>query len=711
MQSKYNIIISSLFAILVTWTIFAAIPYFRFNGPYPQVDTQILFLHFLCSIMFFYFAVRVFIDKNAMAILQHPLIIFSFLLALISLLSSSLSKNLNISLSGSPQIGQGTFWYFDLTIMSIIFSQVTYLKNIRIIIFINLLIVTGVVSLFTFYPNWQGIPISFYYFTDYLCFYGVLTFIVLTTITKNLYIHLFGFLLLGLYFMFLENRAATLFWSTTFLAGVFYYCFQYFKKNNVIAKITKILFSDFIFVFIIIIISFLIVSSSVYFWSENYTLSSSIKGTILDAPIVRGKIFETSLYSLDSLKNLLFGNGWGLIPDLLLENMNQWQYDELRQGYNLHFHTHNEVAEHLVSVGLIGGLLFIIYLYFVFKYSGELNLQAKLGWLLFFKINCFWFMWVGTFAVFAVVVSCLIFQPEKLNYKEKINKIKFQFMYKKSVISLLAICSGCFVFYGSYLNYQSIRVNSLLNYKAISQYLNNKKYTNDQECLSYYNDFNRGGYMLDMFLSGYMGHLMTIEKNKVDDKDLRLLEELKCKANDLIKTNNFTTSLLSTAIQADTDFYYKFVDVEDKKDQINKNYKYWLYKANVLAERMPNRGDLLLPFLSYAISNGKSNDALNICKKNISGLDAFCYLIKANSILSNSNLDESSLQNSINLIKKSLNLGLFNELVYGFWFQKCIEDNKVFCNHGYKGIPLSPDIIFLISNKEKLALEELIRAQ
>ena len=64
-----------------------------------------------------------------------------------------------------------------------------------------------------------------------------------------------------------------------------------------------------------------------------------------------------------------------------------------------------------------------------------------------------------------------------------------------------------------------------------------------------------------------------MKKIRIDDKDLRLLEELKCKANELIKTNNFTTSLLSTAIQADTDFYYKFVDVEDKKDQINKNYK------------------------------------------------------------------------------------------------------------------------------------------
>ena len=304
MQSKYNIIISSLFAILVTWTIFAAIPYFRFNGPYPQVDTQVIFLHFLCGIMFFYFAIRVLIDKHAMAILQHPLIFFSFLLALVSLISSLLSKNLNNSFSGSPQIGQGAFWYFDLTIMAIIFSQVTYLKSTRIMIFINLLIVTGVVSLFTFYPNWQGIPISFYYFTDYLCFYGVLTFILLTSITKNLYLHLLGFLLLGFYFNFLDNRAANLFWSTTFLAGIFYYCIQNFKKNNVKEKIKSILFSDFMFVFIIIFISFLIVSSSIYFWPESYSLPSHIKGTILDAPVVRGKIFETSLYSLDTVGDL-----------------------------------------------------------------------------------------------------------------------------------------------------------------------------------------------------------------------------------------------------------------------------------------------------------------------------------------------------------------------------------------------------------------------
>ncbi len=702
---------SSLFAVLVTWTIFAAIPYFRFNGPFPQVDTQIIFLHFLCGIMFFYFAVNVLNSKFKTDFLSHPLISFSFLLALISLISSLFSNNFNISASGSPQIGQGVFWYFDLTIMSIIFSQITNLKKIRIIIFVNLLIVTTLVSLFTFFPNWKGIPISFYYFTDYLCFYGVLTFILFTSITKNFFFHLLGFLLLGLYFTFLENRSAILFWCTTFTAAAIFYCFQLFKQNNITKKIKSILFSDLIFVFVIIFISFLIVSSSIYFWPEDYSLPSNIKGTLLDAPVVRGKIFETSLYSLNSLKDLLVGNGWGLVPDLLLENMNPWQYDELRQGYNLHFHTHNEIAEHLVSVGLVGSLLFIIYIYFIFKFSGELNFHTKLGWLLFFKINCFWFMWVGTFAAFAVVVSSLIFQSKKIDHKQSFLNFTFQFMYKKSVISFLSICSGCFILYGSYVTYKSIKVNSLLNYTAIMQYLDNKKYTDDKKCLSYYNDLDRGGFMLDIFLSGYTSHLFNIESDKVDDKDLKFLEELKCKADDLIKTNNFTSSLLSTAIKVDADYYYKFGKNLEKQNLANRNYQNWLYKANILSEKMPDRGDLLLPFLSYAISNNKNNDALNICKKNITGLEAFCYLIEANSLLSNNNLSESNLQNSIDLIKKSIKLGLFNELVYGFWFQKCNVSNKEFCGHGNKGIPLSPDIIFLISDQEKLELEKLITEQ
>ena len=55
------------------------------------------------------------------------------------------------------------------------------------------------------------------------------------------------------------------------------------------------------FVFLIILISFLLLLCSIYFFDE-WTLPSHIKGTLLDAPVVRGKIMETSLYSLLDLK-------------------------------------------------------------------------------------------------------------------------------------------------------------------------------------------------------------------------------------------------------------------------------------------------------------------------------------------------------------------------------------------------------------------------
>ena len=62
---------------------------------------------------------------------------------------------------------------------------------------------------------------------------------------------------------------------------------------------------------------------------------------------------------------------------------------------------------------------------------------------------------------------------------------------------------------------------------------------------------------------------------------------------------------------ADTDFYYKFATMKIK-NMLNKNYGDWLYKANKISEYMPNRGELLLPFLSYAVNNNKAQDAPNM---------------------------------------------------------------------------------------------------
>ena len=65
------------------------------------------------------------------------------------------------------------------------------------------------------------------------------------------------------------------------------------------------------FVFIIFLLSFLIFFSSIYFWSQIIIYQLTLKDTILDAPVVRGKIFENSLYSLNKFKKFIYWKWMG----------------------------------------------------------------------------------------------------------------------------------------------------------------------------------------------------------------------------------------------------------------------------------------------------------------------------------------------------------------------------------------------------------------
>ena len=545
---------------------------------------------------------------------------------------------------------------------------------------------------------------SFYYFTDYLCFYGVLCFILFTTINKNIYLNILFFIFLGIYFSFLENRAAVLFWITTAIAGLGFWGLKLIIPYIDTRRFKDIFYSNYMFVLIIILISLLTLISSIYFWSNEYNLSLNIKDTILDAPVVRGKIMETSLYGLNDLKSFLFGVGWGMVPDLLLENMNSWQYDELRLGYNLHFHTHNDLAEHLISLGIVGGVLFVLYIYFIFKESDKFSFASKLGWLLFFKINCFWFLWTGTLPLFAIVVSCFIFTDIKKN------KLRTFFLkvsqVKRVSFSLLFFSIGALLFFGAIFSFSSTKVHSMLRYDRIIEHIKSKNDVNKKsKCLGFYSDFDRGGFLLERFLGRYADYIFSLNIKDVDADAFSVLYELQCKANSIIEKNNYTFALLNTAMQIDSNFYYKFGDTEEGREYLRKNYNKWFAKASIMSEKMPNRGDLILPFLSYASNNAKNEDALKVCMNKVKGIEAFCDLILAKKILDQEDINQELILQSIGLIKKAINKGIFNELIYGYWYNR----HEEFDFFGLRGIPLSPDIIFLISDKEKFKLEETIK--
>ena len=74
-----------------------------------------------------------------------------------------------------------------------------------------------------------------------------------------------------------------------------------------------------------------------------------------------------------------------------------------------------------------------------------------------------------------------------------------------------------------------------------------------------------------------------------------------------------------------------------------------------------------------------------------------CFLVKANQILSKSKINNKEIKKSISLIKQAVQKGIFNEILYGYWFGK----GNSYENWGLKGIPLAPDEIFLISKRKR----------
>ncbi len=698
-----DLIFISIAAILATWVIFGAMPYFSLNGKFPQVDTQIIFLHGLCSILFFYQAIKIIINKNEIKAFNHALIIIPFLLALLGVFTSLLSNNPNTSFYGSAQIGQGVFWYLDVVIMSALFSQIMQIKKVRWLLFLNLFFVTIFITFFTFYPGWKGLPISFYYFTDYLCFYGVLIFIMFTTLTKNIYLKIFCYIILGAYLSLLDNRTAIIVWISTLLILLTYYILKYANKFIEIKKFRVFLFSNGMFVFIIFFFSFLTLLSSLYFWPGDYMLPLAVKDTLLDSLVVRGKLIETVLMGLDSFKNLLFGFGWGIIPDILLEHMSVWQFSQLRLGSNLHFHSHNELAEHIVSLGLLGGVLFLLYIFFIFKNAEYFSFFSKLGWLVFFKINCFWFLWTGTLPLFVLVVSCFIsinnLQKPILIFL-KPDKIKQYFIVSLSIVI------GFFLIYGAIITYDSTKVYASITYGEINKSIkvNNKK---SDSCLESYRDFKRGGLLLEKYLNAYSAYLLKLSEEEIPDDALLVLQELQCKANKIISMEHPSNTLLSTAMLVDARYYFNLGETSKGKDYFKNYYEGWYMKALLMAERLPKRGDLLFPFLSYAINNNKTKDAAKLCQRQVKGIQGFCNIIFANQLLSNTPLDKNLINQSILLIKKGIEDGVFNELIPIYYWKQDPNDER-FAFPGVMGIPLSPNILFIISDKEKTELENII---
>ena len=391
--------------------------------------------------------------------------------------------------------------------------------------------------------------------------------------------------------------------------------------------------------------------------------------------------------------------------------MDTWQFDQLKVGFNLHFHTHNELIEHFVSIGLLGVILYILFIYSIFKLSENHGIFTKLAWLLFFKVSCFWFFWAATLPLMALAIACSVKNIQNYNfniyfYLENLFKKK-NLLYRR-VLSISYISLTLLMAYGVFLSYKSAQIYKKISYSKFLEFVNDNN-NFDEICSDYYNDHGRGGYYMIPFYDSYSTHLLL--KTDEEEKDSnKVLIMANCIADDLIFSRKALNSLISASLQVEAKSYIKAKKkLSEKRLNLYRenNYDRWMKKALLIDEKIPKRDEFLLPFLSFSLEANKIDNAISLCKKRKrKRIDAYCNLIYAYRIFEQKDLERDSILEGIGYIQKSIEKGILNEKIYGWWLEEDIEEN--INGYGMAGIPISPDIMFLISDKEGKKLLEIV---
>ena len=116
---KFEDIILILIGFILPWSIFFATPQLHI-GYWGQVEGMIVFNHFISAIVAL-ILLKKGSNKEIRQYFTNPVVLAPSLLALYSIFSALFQHLPVLSLYGSPQLGQGAFGYFALSLLTVLY--------------------------------------------------------------------------------------------------------------------------------------------------------------------------------------------------------------------------------------------------------------------------------------------------------------------------------------------------------------------------------------------------------------------------------------------------------------------------------------------------------------------------------------------------------------------------------------------------------------
>ena len=611
---KAAISVIFLFTLLSVASMFLGTPGLKF-GIWGQSEPILIGLHVCSAFLCLALTVLVAVDRHDYYLkrILHPFVLIPFALALWGFFVSLFHKAPVLTWFGSPETGDGAFWYLELSIIIASAIVIGGFRRAGTWLVVGVFALTTLVTVATVYylkggPN-ALVP---FFFSDYLglsgiCLAGIALSFRFPKYSKSLTL---AGLAIGLAIVFFSGNRATV--IIAFGLAPAFWVFLWLIERRWDVRIVRR-------VAMVSIALFIIVISSVIAVVDFHPYYIKYLGTPLEGPInslsSRHRLLGIIASAIaDTPKTLFVGNGWGTFSDsfarylptdwaTLRDDTGRVTTKEMFHGnwdaiFRVDFHSHNSFADTLHGVGIFGAILLISLFAIIPVLTRSGNIKNASAFVLAISgAATLWFLLPSTLPLLALGIGFYSSSSRQIFEGKHLKSITL-FSGGVMLIALIAASIQSYNFSNqAYFFTPPMKEN--LSYES-----------GPPKCLEYFEDSGRGPGHLQHRLRTFTNFVVrrSAKGEELTKEHASFLKGLICASEHYIDTyDNIRVLIGGLNSRADL----AFITLPDRFKPIVKSYnRNWEERVRWLLRRAPNREDLAAPYLLH-LQNTQQTDKFN----------------------------------------------------------------------------------------------------
>ena len=381
----------------------------HFNiGVVGETESVVIAFYVFSAVLSFGILANILLDKQSIIkqYLSHPLTVFFFFIAIISLIFSFFTPLPIRSWFGSFTTGEGVFSYLAMTVCIIAGFFVKNNKNAYKIAGLMVLLSTLFITFMQYFGDDIGLYRPYPMFNSFLAFFGLFLLPILFCAfnpKKNIYSAIIIILSLGIVYL-ADNRTALIALFFTIIVFLLFLFLSYKKVKHLRLYVSILILLAPIAIGVVTYT----VGAYVYKRTESKSLESMYTRYNMHYSII--KYLEDA-----NITGKLFGNGWGSYQDIKKRDIPYYRINlynvhhmDRELLYDTHFHSHHSVLEALFSIGIIGALLiWILPALIIWLCPGRHLLLAIWTGFFYSSLSSMWFQLPLTVPFLVFAFTCL----------------------------------------------------------------------------------------------------------------------------------------------------------------------------------------------------------------------------------------------------------------------------------------------------------------